>query len=255
MNKENILKNANIMDTVLQMPQVFIEQFIKISAYYLAYVNMDEPSNKDRTDYINESYNAMTLLNKLIATASYGGKIEYQVKVTEEERLNNNTIINEEEIIEEKDAIDEELESMYVDDLFDDAVQSNNSSEEYGFEEEYNDEYDDEEYDTSTNYEKRRSFYMLMEEMNNWGIKETSFAHKCVVAMYHCCTYLDSPESVINKVADYLDRPTGTISNAFNYILKNANFENSQYCDTFKNKNRMLISRAELISELEYFVR
>ena len=253
MNKENILKNANIMDTVLQMPQVFIEQFIKISAYYLAYVNMDEPSNKDRTDYINESYNAMTLLNKLIATASYGGKIEYQVKVPEEERLNNDTI-NEEEIIEEKDAIKEELESMYVDELFDNAVQSNNSSEKYEFEEKYNSEYDDEEYNTSTNYEKR-SFYMLMEEMNNWGIKETSFAHKCVVAMYHCCTYLDSPESVINKVADYLDRPTGTISNAFNYILKNANFENSQYCDTFKNKNRMLISRSELISELEYFVR
>ena len=253
MNKENILKNANIMDTVLQMPQVFIEQFIKISAYYLAYVNMDEPSNKDRTDYINESYNAMTLLNKLIATASYGGKIEYQVKVPEEERLNNNAI-NEEEIIEEKDAIKEELESMYVDDLFDNSTQSNKPSEKYEFEEEYDSEYDDEEYDTSTNYEKR-SFYMLMEEMNNWGIKETSFAHKCVVAMYHCCTYLDSPEKVINKVADYLDRPTGTISNAFNYILKNANFENSQYCDTFKNKNRMLISRAELISELEYFVR
>lgn len=87
MDKNKILKNINAVDVLNKMPKIFIEQFVKLSCYYLAYIDIETPSVADRTDYINESFNAMTLLNKLIATASNGKKIESQVKVPEQARF------------------------------------------------------------------------------------------------------------------------------------------------------------------------
>lgn len=83
LDKAKILSNINVMETISSMPRVFIECFVKISRYYQAFSSLETITNQDRTDFINETYNSMNLLSKLLATASNGEPLEAQVRVPE----------------------------------------------------------------------------------------------------------------------------------------------------------------------------
>ena len=59
---------------ISQMPSVFLHQFFKISCYYLGYKNIDYPGPQDKSDFINETFNSINMLSKVISLSTNNNK-------------------------------------------------------------------------------------------------------------------------------------------------------------------------------------
>lgn len=242
MDKDAILKDVDILDTIFVAPKVYLEQFIKITAYYNAYINMENPTIQDRTDFINECYNSINLLSKLIATVSNGQRLESQVKVPVDDVVKNNS----EEF--NKDNVDKAFDTLknHIEDL---------SKEENNIEE-MNADFilgSSSKPDTAISAKEYRSSFIdaseiFYEELENWGISESLGAHDCMMAMAQCCDSYDTPKLAIRKIAAYLSKPIATVASSFAYIARNADFRKSQYSELLKNTD-CEISKETLIEE------
>lgn len=62
-------------------PEPLVTQFMMIGALYVDYINQKDPSNEARTNYINKTYNAINVINKLIAVGSNAIPVEAQVQI------------------------------------------------------------------------------------------------------------------------------------------------------------------------------
>ena len=213
MDKNAILKDANVIESMLTAPKIYLEQFVKLSAYYQAYINIDKPSVQDRTDFINECYNATTMLNKLIAAVSNGERLEDQVKAPSEFGKENidNAFNHLQKYIE--DTANSDVEEMNADEVLGTKKKKNNKPIKIDF------------MDASD---------LFYEELENWGIHESLSAHDCMVAMGQCCTNNDTPKEAIRKIADYLNKPVATVASSFAYITRNANFRKSKYSEVLR---------------------
>ena len=71
---------------------------------------------------------------------------------------------------------------------------------------------------------------IFKEELEAWGVKETSITYKCVMAISECChdTSLSYNE-VLCKVSNYIGINKGLVSATFSKLAKTADFSKTKY--------------------------
>lgn len=93
---------------------------------------------------------------------------------------------------------------------------------------------------------------IFTEELDNWGIPNTSFAYVVVMMLPKLFTCNVSYKEVISTIAKETGKSEGTISSSFSYIAKRADFSKTKYIPILK-KRKHCITKEFVVKELLEF--
>jgi len=278
MNRD-VLKQLSIV-AMISAPTELKTIFNKIATYYIAYTGMDNPTVEDRTEFINEAYNAINLLIKIIATASNGVAVNAQVKIPSEEEINKESELpsiedynkftqisskdnpsnitvtatnNDDNVINDTNIrISDEI-SKTENDIIDN-VETNTGK-------------DDQE-DMAKISEKNRKAVddainnkmsakkIIEAELNYWGVDKTTLGYKVMLTIGTISIeYDDTPLDILHKVAKKLKLPIRTVASAAARVAKYTDFSNATYIPILASIPKSEIDKEFIIKELADFKR
>lgn len=276
-------------------PEQFLEQYVNITDLYMQnQENLNKDlNNKDRFDstlyYINEAYNKLNVLMKLIAISA-GNKdalerISQPIRQQQQTQNINNTkqqqqstntsyngdinkeesktpIVDTKSIKEESNRpssvdttmkIDKNEESSF-DDLFEDMIveelpEDDNESNVDDTMITPEEEYD--EYDD----EELDLYDILQEEILSLGFEYGSYTYNALMSLYEIPVSDDMIENgmdydtAISEVAKLTEKPKRVVGSTFSNAVKKANFDNSKYIN-FKKYSPQEITKELMIQEI-----
>lgn len=246
--------------------------FKQISDRYDAYTNGEFKTVDERIDYINKQYNAINIIQKLIAVTSIGQPIESQVVIN-----NNSKQQHETTMPIKKSVVDGKKSSLLKN-------QKNNQSlknrlfgnEKLNQDKEYdkvsetesltkenntqiNDNFvnvddtqikPDEIIKDSNNKDEIEESVALVddilngdltiidifkEELENWGINDTLFGYKLIIDIANNVKAGMDYDEVITILANINKKSKGVVSSALGRLVKNADFTKTKYNDYLKS--------------------
>lgn len=213
-NNENTISfNQDEIDTLAKfisiMPKVIVDQFIIIAKGYTEYINAESLSNDDRIKYINSLYNAINMLNKLIAISSNGIPVEQQVMQQKRARAEDASDTQEESDSNNTEAQEQSADNAEESSELPKTVVRHPSGR-----------------------KKLTSELLISEELAAWEIPEDSFTYKLVSAMpnfYNNKSARPEPLEVIRTMAEATAKKPNVVASAFSTLVKKANLGNSRH--------------------------
>ena len=287
MNRD-VLKQLSIV-AMISAPTELKTIFNKIATYYIAYTGMDNPTVEDRTEFINEAYNAINLLIKIIATASNGVAINAQVKIPSEEEINKESELptfgtkhdsitleeyNKMTQISSKDNPSNITVTATNND--DNVINNTNIRTSNEISKTENDIIDnvetntgkDDQEDMAKISEKNRKAVddainnkmsakkIIEAELNYWGVDKTTLGYKVMLTIGTISIeYDDTPLDILHKVAKKLKLPIRTVASAAARVAKYTDFSNATYVPILASIPKNEIDKEFIIKELADFKR
>lgn len=229
-------------------PEKILEQFVKITELYN--INQEnllkDLNNKDRFDsklyYINQTYNIINVLIKLIAiTSSETNGLDRLTPQHHEEEKPQQQSIKE---IKHK----EEPNKSESTDMFDDMVaveipEANTDVE-----------------NTSNEEDDISVEDVIIEEINSWGIKPNTFTHRVFLELLNIVPTDDiksnglSYNYAIGIIASNLNKGKNVVASAISNAIRKAKFENSKHIPVLRSMDRDKITKEFVIKQLYDFI-
>ena len=208
----------NLGDIFSQLPDMFVQQFARLACYYLGYIN--SPTKElDRTDYVNESCNAINILTKLVALSSNGTDINGKVSLDSLSIVSLDKAINYyksyagvppiSETTTDSEAVNEQPKKKAA----------------------------------RTTVSPKDPKEIMESELKLWGIDESTYAYKAISDIPYVCTSEMTPKEAINAIAKNNGKNAGVTANASKRAVANAAFENSKHFHIFKTLDPSVIDK------------
>lgn len=278
MNRD-VLKQLSIV-AMISAPTELKTIFNKIATYYIAYTGMDNPTVEDRTEFINEAYNAINLLIKIIATASNGVAINAQVKIPSEEEINKESELpsiedynkftqinskdnpsnitvtafnNDNNVINNTNIRNSNKISKTENDIIDNVETNTGKDDQEGMAKisEKNRKAVDDAINNKMSAKK-----IIEAELNYWGVDKTTLGYKVMLTIGTISIeYDDTPLDILHKVAKKLKLPIRTVASAAARVAKYTDFSNATYIPILASIPKSEIDKEFIIKELADFKR
>ena len=200
-----------------QLPDMFIQQFARLACYYLGYTN-SETQELDRTEYVNETCNAINILTKLVVVSSNGDNIDRKVS------LDPSSIISLQKAVQ----------------YYKNNCQENDKA------------ITDEEPNPKSKNKKTEEILdpvdVIKNELELIGIDSNTYAYKAICDIPHVCRKGMTAKEAYSLIGKNNGKNAGVTANAINRAVFSANFENSSLF--FKTLEPSTIDKDFFISNL-----
>ena len=196
-------------------PEPLVTQFMMIGALYVDYINQKDPSNEARTNYINKTYNAINVINKLIAVASNAIPVEAQVQ------------------IETNQTQQEQPMERHYDSKGDlsKAISTESAVE-------------------KKPVRKQSAKTKILKELDNWELDHGSFAFKALSIIPDLYNKKSKPltiKDVITDIATSTGKTSSVVASSLSSMVKKTDFSKSDYTNLNENES---VTKEQLIEAL-----
>ena len=231
MADQNISRDL-LLQCISRAPDIMLHQFTRITLRYLGYIldNIEESDIQAKLNYINEQFNAVGMLSKIISISSSGQPIESQLSITDEM---NNILKNQ---------------IIYYNTIIDNTSSSQTTEEDTDV-----DNADNEYTNVALNNINITGEEMIKEELEAWGIVPDKFAYKVCMYILQFCKSNMTYNEIIDAISNKTRYKPANIVGAFVYILKHADFSKSKYITVLAKMKPEDITREFLVNNIKDF--
>lgn len=197
-------------------PEPLVTQFMMIGALYVDYINQKDPSNEARTNYINKTYNAINVINKLIAVSSNAIPVEAQVQIE------TNQQPQQEQPVERHHDPNGDLAK---------AISTESAVE-------------------KKPVRKQSAKTKILKELDNWELDHDSFAFKALSIIPDLYNNNYKPVTIKNAIADIAvstGKTPSVVASSLSSMVKKTDFSKSNYTNLNEYES---VTKEQLIEAL-----